>query len=48
MKRDFLTLDGLTRGELDEILHLSARLKRELKAGQRQPLLAGKTLAMIF
>jgi ornithine carbamoyltransferase len=48
MKRDFLTLDGLTRAELDEILHLSARLKRELKAGQRQPLLAGKTLAMIF
>jgi ornithine carbamoyltransferase len=48
MKRDFLTLDGLTRTELDEILHLSARLKRDLKAGQRPPLLAGKTLAMIF
>jgi ornithine carbamoyltransferase len=48
MKRDFLTLDGLTRAELDEILHLSARLKRDLKAGQRPPLLAGKTLAMIF
>jgi ornithine carbamoyltransferase len=48
MKRDFLTLDGFTRAELDEILHLSARLKRDLKAGQRPPLLAGKTLAMIF
>jgi ornithine carbamoyltransferase len=48
MKRDFLTLDGLTRAELDEILHLSARLKRDLKAGQRPPLLAGKTLATIF
>jgi len=48
MKRDFLTLDALTRAELDEILHLSATLKRELKAGRRQPLLAGKTLAMIF
>jgi ornithine carbamoyltransferase len=48
MKRDFLTLDALTRTELDEILHLSARLKRDLKAGQRPPLLAGKTLAMIF
>ena len=36
------------RAELDEILHLSATLKRELKAGQRPPLLAGKTLAMIF
>lgn len=48
MKRDFLTLDALSRAELDEILHLSATLKRELKAGKRQPLLAGKTLAMIF
>jgi ornithine carbamoyltransferase len=48
MKRDFLTLDALSRTELDEILHLSATLKRELKAGRRQPLLAGKTLAMIF
>jgi ornithine carbamoyltransferase len=48
MKRDFLTLDGLTRAELDEILHLSARLKRDVKAGQRPPLLGGKTLAMIF
>jgi ornithine carbamoyltransferase len=48
MKRDFLTLDGFTRAELDEILHLSARLKRDLKAGQRPPLLGGKTLAMIF
>jgi ornithine carbamoyltransferase len=48
MKRDFLTLDSLSRAELDEILHLSATLKRELKAGKRQPVLAGKTLAMIF
>ena len=37
MKRDFLTLDSLSRAELDEILHLSATLKRELKAGKRQP-----------
>jgi ornithine carbamoyltransferase len=48
MKRDFLALDALTRAELDEILHLSAKLKRELKAGRREPLLAGKTLAMVF
>jgi ornithine carbamoyltransferase len=48
MKRDFLTLDACSRAELDEILHLSARLKRDLKAGQRPPLLAGKSLAMIF
>ena len=48
MKRDFLALDQLTRAELDEILHISATLKRDLKAGGREPLLAGKTLAMIF
>jgi ornithine carbamoyltransferase len=48
MKRDFLSLADLTRGELDEILHLSATLKRDLKAGKRPPLLGGKTLAMIF
>jgi len=48
MKRDFLALDALSRAELDEILHLSATLKRELRAGRREPLLAGKTLAMIF
>jgi ornithine carbamoyltransferase len=48
MKRDFLTLDSFSRAELDEILHLSATLKRDLKAGKRPPLLAGKTLAMIF
>jgi len=48
MKRDFLSLAELTRAELDEIIAISARLKRELKAGTRSPLLAGKTLAMIF
>jgi ornithine carbamoyltransferase len=48
MKRDFLELMALSRSELEEILQLSGRLKRELKAGTRTPLLAGKTLAMIF
>jgi len=48
MKRDFLSLADFTRAELEEILHLAATLKRDLKAGKRQPLLAGKTLAMIF
>ena len=48
MKRDFLSLAELTRAELDEISAISARLQRELKAGTRSPLLAGKTLAMIF
>jgi len=48
MKRDFLTLADFTRAEIDEILHLAATLKRDLKAGKRPALLAGKTLAMIF
>ncbi len=48
MKRDFLSLADLTRGELEEILHLAATMKRELKVGKRTPVLAGKSLAMIF
>jgi len=48
MKRDFISISELTRAELDDILALSTRLKRDLKGGQRPPLLAGKTLAMIF
>jgi ornithine carbamoyltransferase len=48
MKRDFLSLGDLQRAEIDEILHLSATLKRDLKAGKQRPLLSGKSLAMIF
>jgi ornithine carbamoyltransferase len=48
MKRDFLSLADFTRAELEEILHLAARLKRDLKDGKQPPLLAGKSLAMIF
>jgi len=48
MKRDFLSLADLTRIEIDEILHLSATLKRDLKSGKRPALLGGQALAMIF
>jgi ornithine carbamoyltransferase len=48
MKRDFLELLSFTRDELDEILDRARRLKADLKRGQRPPLLAGKSLAMIF
>ena len=48
MKRDFLSLADLTRTELEEILARTARLKRDLKAGKHTPLLAGKSLVMIF
>jgi ornithine carbamoyltransferase len=48
MKRDFLSLGDLTRAEIEEILHLAATLKRDLKAGKQPPLLVGRSLAMIF
>ena len=48
MKRDFLAIADFTTEELNEILALAERLKRELRCGQRTPLVAGKTLAMIF
>lgn len=48
MKRDFLGFDTFSRSELEEILHLAARLKRDLKDGQLPPLLAGKAIALIF
>ncbi len=48
MKRDFLSLADFSRAELDEILQLASTLKRDLEAGKRPALLAGKSLAMIF
>jgi ornithine carbamoyltransferase len=48
MKRDFLSLADFSRAELEEMLHLAARLKRDLNDGKQPPLLAGKSLAMIF
>jgi ornithine carbamoyltransferase len=47
-KRDFLRLTDLTTAELERVLALAGRLKRELRAGTPHPLLAGRTLAMIF
>ncbi len=47
-KRDLLRVSDLTGAELGAVLDLAARLKRELKAGKAHPLLAGRTLAMIF
>jgi ornithine carbamoyltransferase len=48
MKRDFLNFHDFSRAELDEILHLAVRLKRDLKDGTQLPMLAGKSLVMIF
>ncbi len=47
-KRDLLSLEDVTRRDMDEIFSLARRLKREHKRGIRQRALAGKSLAMIF
>ena len=47
-KRDLISLADLTREQLEEILTLAHRLKADRKSGWPHPLLAGKTLAMIF
>jgi ornithine carbamoyltransferase len=48
MKRDFLTLDDVTRPELEALLQSSARLKDDLKRGVPHHVLEGQTLGMIF
>ena len=48
MKRDFLHITDFTSAEIDEVLELTARLKKEMREGKPHPLLKGKTLAMIF
>ena len=47
-KRDLISLADLTREQLEEILTLAQRLKADRKSGWPHPLLAGRTLAMIF
>jgi len=47
-KRDLLNFEGLSRREFDGILALAGALKREQKRGMAHPLLAGKSLAMLF
>jgi ornithine carbamoyltransferase len=48
MKRDLLRIADLSAGEIEAIFELAARLKRQLRARTPHPLLAGRTLAMIF
>lgn len=48
MKRDLISIADLTREQLAEIFSLAQRLKRDRKDGWQHPLLAGRTLAMIF
>jgi len=46
--RHFLSVEDLSEGELNEVLTLAAKLKKERKDGKPHPILAGKSLAMIF
>src|ERR671914_1516982 len=48
MKRDFLTLDDVTRPEIERLLASAARLKDYLKRGVPHRFLEGRTLGMIF
>jgi ornithine carbamoyltransferase len=47
-KRDLISISDLTSEQLEEIFSLAQRLKRDRKDGWQHPLLAGRTLAMIF
>jgi ornithine carbamoyltransferase len=48
MKRDFLSLVDVTPEEIEHILTLASELKEERKRGVIRPLLAQKTLALLF
>jgi ornithine carbamoyltransferase len=47
-KCDLISIADLTREQIEEIFALARRLKADRKEGWPHPLLAGKTLAMIF
>ena len=47
-KKDILSIADLSMNEIDVILMLAEKLKREQKRGKFRPLLRGKTLGMIF
>jgi len=48
MKRDFIAISDFSTDELNQIINLSIRLKKEWGSGGNSPILKGKTLAMIF
>jgi ornithine carbamoyltransferase len=47
-KKDVLSIADLSAHEINLILTLASKLKREQKSGKARPLLRGKTLGMIF
>jgi ornithine carbamoyltransferase len=48
MKRDFLAVSDYSPGEIQGLLDLAIRLKKERASGGNLPVLKGKVLAMIF
>jgi ornithine carbamoyltransferase len=48
VKKDFLAVRDLTGDEIRELLVLARDLKAWVKKGEPQPVLAGKTIALIF
>jgi ornithine carbamoyltransferase len=48
MKKDLLAISDLTSGELDDVLTLSASLKKMQREGKTHQPLKGKSLGMIF
>ena len=48
MVKHFLSIADLTRYEIEDILNLAIELKGKQKRGEAEPLLKGKTLAMVF
>jgi len=48
MQRDLICLTDLTSEQIWEILDLAARLKQEWRETGNKPILANKTLAMVF
>ena len=46
--KDLISLHDLTAKEIEDLLSLGIKLKKELKSGIPHPILKGKTLGMIF
>lgn len=46
--KDFLDLNDYSSEEITSLLELAVSIKKELKSGGNRPLLAGKTLALLF
>jgi len=48
MKRVLVTLEDVTREDVQQLLELTASLKAKRRQGIAHPLLQGRTLALVF